>query len=115
MVIDFEKVGNYTLIAIGALTILSAIGTFFGTLDPLLEDWGIEQLAVPFGIMKLVIGALVLVGTTRLFASLIAISYYGGAVATHVAFESFNAQFAVVIILSIALWIGVFAKANGEK
>ena len=115
MIINFGKVGNYTLMVVGTLTLLSAIGTFFGALDPLLQEWGMGQLAVPFGIMKLVIGALVLVEPTRLFGSLVGISYYGGAVATHVAFESLNMQFAVVVIISIALWIGILAKVQADK
>ena len=65
--------------------------------------------------MKIIIGALILWNVTRLFGSLVAISYFGGAVATHVAFESFNVQFGVVILVTIALWIGVLTKVYGDR
>ncbi len=115
MFINLRNVGNYTLMVVGGLTILSGIGTFFGTLDPLLEEWGIVQLTVLFGVMKLIIGILMLIDPIRLFGALVAVSYYGGAIATHVAFESFNVQFGVVIVVTIALWVGILTKVQGDK
>lgn len=115
MFMDLQKVGNYTLMTVGVLTILSAIGTFFGTLDPLFQEWDAEHLTILVAIMKLIIGALVLLNVTRLFGALVAGSYYGGAAATHIAFESYNLQFVIVIILTLALWIGIMAKVHGER
>ncbi len=115
MVMDLQKVGRNTLVTVGVLTILSGIGTFFGTLDPLFQEWGAEHLTVLVAIMKLIIGVLMLVNVTRLIGALVAVSYYGGAAATHTAFESYNVQFAVVIILTIALWTGIMAKVHGER
>lgn len=112
---DKKEYDKYILIVVGVLTILSGVGTFFGTLDPLLQDWGVAGLAVLLGVMKLGIGALLLWEKTRLLGALAAISYYGGAIATHVAFDSFNVQFGVVILITIALWVAVLSRVQGPK
>lgn len=115
MIINFTKVGTVTLVTVGILTLLSAVGTFFGTLDPLLQEWGMAQYTVLFGIMKLVGAGLLLWNKTRLLGALFLASYYGGAIATHVAFDSFPAQFVVLIVITAAIYIGALSKAFGDK
>lgn len=115
MIINFRKVGAYTLVAVGILTLLSAVGTFFGTLDPLLQEWGMGQYTVLFGIMKLLGAGLLFWNKTRLLGALFLASYFGGAIATHLAFDSFPAQFVILIVITAAIYIGALSKAFGDR
>ena len=115
MIINFDKVGAYTLTTIGILTLLSAVGTFFGTLDPLLQEWGMEQYTILFGVMKLIGAALLLWNKTRLLGALFLASYFGGAIATHVAFDSFPAQFVILIVITVSIYVGALSKVFGDK
>lgn len=106
---NLGKIGNNTLFVFGVLTVLSGIGTFFGTLEPLLTEWGIAHYTVFFGVTKLLIAALLIWNKTRVIGALFAASYYGGGIAAHVVFESFNAQFVLLLVLSVVLYIGTLA------
>ncbi|MFP4508878.1 MAG: hypothetical protein ACOC4I_02660 [Spirochaetota bacterium] len=107
---NLGKIGNNTLLVLGVLTALSGIGTFFGTLEPLLTEWDIAHYTVLFGVIKLLIAGLLIWQKTRVIGALFAASYFGGGIAAHVVFESFNAQFIVLIILSVALYVGTLAR-----
>lgn len=107
---NLEKIGANTLFVLGVLTVLSGVGTFFGTLDPLLTEWGISQYTVLFGVLKLVIAVLLIWRRTRIIGALFAASYFGGGIAVHIAYESINPQFWLLIVLSIVLYIGVLAR-----
>lgn len=100
MNINYEKYAKYTLIVLGVLTILSGIGTFFGTLDELLIQWDMLQYATLLGLLKVIGGILLIIPQTKMFGAFFTTAYFGGAVATHVAFSSFNSQFIVVLVLT---------------
>lgn len=107
---NLELFATRTLVILGVLTILSGVGTFFGTLEQLLVQWGVEQYTVLFGVLKVVIGGLLIWNKTRMIGALLAASYFGGGIAAHVVFESFNAQFVLLIVLSVVLYLGTLAR-----
>ena len=107
---NLGKIGNNTLLILGVLTVLSGVGTFFGTLEPLLTEWDIAQYTILFGVIKLMIAGLLIWQRTRVIGALFAASYFGGGIAAHVVFESFNSQFFLLIILSVVLYIGTLAR-----
>lgn len=100
MNINYEKYAKYTLITLGVLTILSGIGTFFGTLEELLTQWDMIQYTTLLGLLKIVGGILLVIPQTRMFGAFYTTAYFGGAIATHVAFSSFDPQFIVVLVIT---------------
>lgn len=66
-----------------------------------------EGIAVPLGILELVITLLYLVPRTSVLGAILLTGYLGGAVVTHVRLSE---PYAIPIVLGVLLWGGLFLR-----
>lgn len=97
----------------GILTLVFLPSAYFKIAQPagFLEEWSKTypaRVALPIGIVELLLFVLYLVPKTRYLGGLLMLAYLGGAVATHV--HADDGMFFVPILIGMIAWLGLYLR-----
>jgi hypothetical protein len=105
---NYSKVGNIILLILGFLTVLSGVTTLIGGLDPLLLIYDALHLKYLLGILKIIGGVLLVIKETKTFGVLFNSAYFGGAISSHLIFQSYDPQLFIATIILGFIWLGFY-------